>query len=181
MNKALFAVNQATQQGKAATHSRQRGASLIEGILFLGLAAVVAIGAFAVFQGGWSSSQVRTESQYMQATVSAVHNMYANTRDYGSANITQTLVNNRAVPAPMIVGTGLRNSWNGAVTVTGASDVFTLQTANVPRKECTEMAQLALNPIAVRINGAAQTLPVSPTAAAAACSTAANSIAWDIR
>lgn len=162
-------------------HSRQRGATLMEIVLVLVVIGVIAVAVFALFGGAFSSSKVRTEEQYLQATAAAVNDMYGTSRDFGTTNIGAILVTNRAVPAPMIVGTGLRNAWNGAITVTGNNDSFTLQTAAIPRKECTELAQISVNPVAVRINGAAQALPMNPATVAGACNAAANTIAWDLR
>jgi hypothetical protein len=52
----------------------------------------------------------------------------------------------------------------------------------VPQKECIQLAQVSINPTAVSINGAAQTLPLRVAATTAACSSAtANTIAWSLR
>jgi hypothetical protein len=161
--------------------SRQAGVSVMETILFLLVAVVFLVGLFALFQQGFGSAKVKTETDYVQALSAAVLEMYGTSRDFGTAAITPTLVSTRAAPAPMIVGTGLRNGWNGAVTVTGAGDVFTIQSANIPEKECTSLVQVRINPVAVRINGAAQTLPLTAAAVAAACTDAANTLAWDLR
>lgn len=161
--------------------SRQAGVSVMETILFLLIAVIFLVGLFALFQQGFGSAKVKTETDYMQALSAAVQEMYGTSRDFGTAAITPTLVSTRAAPAPMIVGTGLRNGWNGAVTVTGAGDVFTIQSAAIPAEECIAMAQVRVNPVAVRINGKAQTLPLTAAAVAAACNSAANTIAWDIR
>ena len=161
--------------------SRQAGVSLMETILFLLIAVIFLVGVFSLFQQGFGSAKVKTETDYVQALSAAVQEMYGTSRDFGTAAITATLVSTRAAPAPMIVGTGLRNGWNGAVTVTGAGDVFTIQSANIPPKECTAMSQVRVNAVAVRINGAAQALPLSAATVASACSSAANTIAWDIR
>lgn len=161
--------------------SRQAGVSVMESILFLLIAVIFLVGLFALFQQGFGSAKVKTETDYVQALSAAVQEMYGTSRDFGNAAITPTLVSMRAAPAPMIVGGGLRNGWNGAVTVTGAGDVFTIQSASIPQKECVSMAQMRINPVAVRINGAAQGLPLSAAAVAAACNAAANTVAWDIR
>jgi hypothetical protein len=161
--------------------SRQAGVSVMETILFLLIAVIFLVGLFSLFQQGFGSAKIKTETDYMQALSASVQEMYGTSRDFGTAAITPTLVSTRAAPAPMIVGSGLRNGWNGAVTVTGAGDVFTIQSVNIPQKECTVMAQIRINPVAVRINGAAQALPLSAATVAAACSGATNTIAWDVR
>jgi Tfp pilus assembly protein PilE len=162
-------------------HSRQRGASAVESLLYIVLVAVLAVAVYAVFTVVFSSTKVQTEKDYMSSTVAAVRNIYGTSRDFGTANITTILVNSQSVPQPMIVGTGLRNSWNGVVTVTGSNDTFTIQTDSVPRKECMELSQLSIAPVAVRINGTGLTLPLNPTSVSTACSTATNTIAWLLR
>ena len=166
---------------QVVARSRQAGVSVMETILFLLIAVIFLVGLFALFQQGFGSAKVKTETDYIQSMSASVQEMYGTSRDFGTANITATLVSTRAAPAPMIVGTGLRNGWNGAVTVTGAGDVFTIQSANIPQKECVAMAQVRVNPVAVRINGTAAALPLTAAAIAAACTSAANTIAWDVR
>lgn len=163
------------------TRSRQSGLSLMEiGLVFL-VIAIVVIGIVSIYRNANSSAQISTERQNLQAVATATKEMYGTSLDYGTSDITAALVTNRAVPQPMIVGTALRNGWNGNVTVTGNSDTFTIQETNVPRKECATLSQTALEPVAVRINGAAQTIPLVAAAAVSACNGATNTIAWDVR
>lgn len=161
--------------------SRQFGASLIEALLFLLIVAIIAIGIFALFSNSWSSSKVQTETGYLQSIVSATQQLYATNRDYGSDDITATLIATKAAPAPMIVGNTLRNGWAGTVTVGGRNDTFSLTTTQIPAKECIQLAQISINPVGLTINGAVQTLPLTAAAAAAACSGTSNTIMWNIR
>ena len=162
------------------TRSRQAGASLIEALLFLLIVALVAIGVFAIYSNGASTTKVQNENRYIQAVAAAVKQMYASNPNYGTSDITATLVSTSNAPAPMIVGTGLKNSWGGAVTVTGATTGFTISYAGVPMKECIQLSQISINPTAISNNGTAQTLPLTTTAATTACSTASNAIIWTL-
>jgi len=161
--------------------SRQLGASLIEVILYMLIVAILVIGAFALFSNSWSSSKVQTETGYMQSLVSSTQQLYATNRDYGTGDITPTLISTKAAPAPMIVGNTLRNAWAGAVTVTGSSDTFQVSTSLIPAKECIQLAQISINSTSVSINGAAQTLPLTAANVATACQNATNTIVWSIR
>lgn len=114
--------------------NRQRGASAMESLLYLVVVAAIAVGIFALYTIVFGSTKVNTEKQYMSASVAAVKNMYGTNRNYGTGDITATLVSTKAVPSPLIVGNGLRNSWNGAVTVAGNNDTFTLTSAPCPGK-----------------------------------------------
>lgn len=161
--------------------SRQAGASLVEAVLFLVIVVVILIGIFGLFSGAFSSSKVQTETNNMSALAGDVENVYATNHDYGTADITASLVSTRNAPTPMIVGTGLVNSWGGAVTVMGSSATFTISSAGIPQKECIQLAQIAINPTAVSINGTAQTLPLTVPAVTAACSSStSNSIVWSL-
>ena len=166
---------------QVVARSRQAGVSVMETILFLLIAVIFLVGLFALFQQGFGSAKVKTETDYVQSLSATVQEMYGTSRDFGTADITATLVSTRAAPAPMIVGSGLRNGWDGDVTVTGDGDVFTIETENIPGKECIAMAQVRVNPVAVRINGAAATLPLEATDVASECSEDENTIEWDIR
>lgn len=175
-------VISADVEAEAVPESRQAGASLVEAVLFLVIVVVILLGIFALFSGAFSSSKVQTEMSYMQTLAGDVESLYATNHDYGAADITATLASTRNAPSPMIVGATLVNSWGGQVTVGGAGAVFTITSTNVPQKECIQLAQVSINPTAVSINGAAQTLPLTVAATTAACSSAtANTIAWSLR
>jgi hypothetical protein len=166
----------------AVAESHQAGASLVEAVLFLVIVVVILLGIFALFTGVFSSSKVQNEMNYTQTLAGDVESLYATNHDYGTSDITATLVGAKDAPAPMIVGAGLVNSWGGAVVVTGASRVFTISSANVPQKECNQLSQVPINPTAVSINGAAQTLPLTVAAVTGACnSPTANTIVWSVR
>lgn len=166
----------------AVPESRQAGASLVEAVLFLVVTVVILLGIFALFSGAFSSSKVQTEMSYMQALAGDVESLYATNHDYGTADITSALTSTKNAPTPMIVGANLVNSWGGQVVVTGASTVFSISSANVPQRECIQLAQVSINPTAVTINGAAQTLPLAVAPTTAACSSAtANTITWSVR
>jgi type II secretory pathway pseudopilin PulG len=172
------------QQGRSAeaiAKSRQTGASLVEAVLFLVIVVVILLGVFALFSGAFSTSKIQNEMSYMQTLSGDVESLYATNHNYGTADITASLVSTKNAPSPMIVGTGLVNSWGGAVTVTGATNDFIITTASVPQKECIQLSQASINPVAVSINGTAQTLPLTVAAVTAACtSTTSNTIAWTL-
>ena len=171
-----------THTAEEVAESRQAGASLVEAVLFLVIVVVILLGIFALFTGVFSSSKVQNEMNYTQTLAGDVESLYATNHDYGTTDITATLVSTKNAPSPMIVGTGLVNSWGGAVVVTGASSVFTISSANVPQKECGQLAQVAISPTAVTINGASQTLPLTVAAVTAACNSAtSNTIVWSVR
>lgn len=162
--------------------SRQAGITLLEVGMALLVTVFVIIGILALFGGIFSTSKVTNETNYLTSLAGNVENTYGTNHNYGTSDLTAGLVSTKNAPAPMIVGTGLVNSWGGAVTVTGANQFFTLQETNVPQKECIQLAQTgSVSPSAISINGTAQTLPLTSAAAAAGCTSAtANTILWQL-
>jgi len=178
MITSIIKRNRATS---ATANSRQAGASLIEAVLFLVIVVVVILGVFALFTGAFSTSKIQNEMNYVQTLSGNVESLYATNHNYGTADITASLVSTKDAPTPMIVGTGLVDSWGGAVTVAGVTNDFTITYNAVPQKECIQLSQASLNPIAVSINGTAQTLPLTVAAVTTACSSVtANVIVWTL-
>jgi hypothetical protein len=160
--------------------SRQAGLTLGEALFWLLLLAGLLIAVYNQFGLANSSSRAASEKTNLVGLITSVKGMYGTQNDFGTANITSAIVTNQAAPKSMIVGTGLLNNFGGAVTVTGKNATFTIAYAAVPRKECVELAQAGIDPVAVRVNGTAIAMPTSPTAVVTACSAVENSIEWDV-
>ena len=165
---------------RAEMQSRQSGLTLGEALFWLLLLAGLLVAIYNQFGLANSGSRAANEKANLTGLITSVKGMYGTQNDFGTANITTALVTNQAAPKSMIVNNGLKNSFDGAVTVTGKSSTFTIAYANVPRKECVELAQAGVDPVAVRVNGSALTIPTTPTAVVSACSSAANAIEWDV-
>lgn len=171
-----------SQRGRyTVANSRQAGATLVEAVLFLVIVVVILLGGFALFSGAFSTSKIQNEMNYVQTLSGNVESLYATNHNYGASDITASLVSTKNAPTPMIVGTGLVNSWGGAVTVAGVTNNFTITYNAVPQKECIQLSQASLNPVGVSINATAQTLPLTVAAVTAACTSAlSNVIVWTL-
>ncbi|WP_246312273.1 type 4 pilus major pilin [Pseudaquabacterium terrae] len=161
----------------------QRGASLLESIAFLGIAAIVILGAVALLLGGFSSANSNRAETEVNAIRTGVKRLFmGQSASYGTANMNATLINAKVFPTSLSMDTGtnaVNNAWNGAVTVVGATQNFLITYAAVPKSVCIDLVAAGGDWIGVKVNGGASlTMPVTPTAATTACNAAANSIEW---
>lgn len=174
---------------------RQRGISLIEGILYLVLALSVVIGGIVVFQNAQLSNRVTEAARGAVSISSETRALHQNARDFGASgtDLTTALINAGAVPSNFQdnAGTGIRHPWGGAVVVTGEDQQFTIELEDVPSDACVRLATAdarGQGVMGIGIAGiefaaastpgdfggtagtpAASTLPVTPIAAAAGC------------
>jgi len=165
----------------ATVKNSQRGASLLESIAFLGIAAIVILGAIALLLSSFSSANSNRAEQEINSIRAGVKRLFmGQSASYGTGSLNATLSNAKVFPTTLAVDAAgnVFNAWNGAVSVSGASANFTISYASVPKDVCISMLSANGDWLGVTVNGTAATLPVSPTAAEAACSSSANAIVW---
>ncbi|MFB9288472.1 type 4 pilus major pilin [Pseudoduganella plicata] len=117
---------------------RQRGASLLEAIAYLGIAAVVVLGAVSLLNGAFGSAKSNQLSEEVVALRTAVRKLYMG-QSYPVASLIPSLILANAVPATLARGTAagtLSNSWGGAVTVAGTATGFTITYNAIPQDVC---------------------------------------------
>lgn len=171
--------------------SRQRGASLLEGIAYLGIAAIVILGAISLLLsafGGAESNRLIEEITSIRTAVRKLHMSQPGGYGVANADITVNVATANAFPGTLQVvrnagvPTGVvNNSWNGtvAVTVGATSNLFVTTYTNVPQDVCTNAVSGSNGWNAVSINATALAVPVTPGAAAANCTAGnTNTIAW---
>ncbi len=155
----------------------QRGASLLEGIAYLGVAAIVVLGAVSLLTNAFSSAQTNRAAEEIISIRTAVKKLYmGQAASYGTGDFTASLITARVFPSTLAVnGTGasatITNSWNGEVTVTGNTSTFTLTYDNVPRDACINLVSGASG--WTRINQGTNEItafPATPANAADVCS-----------
>ena len=117
--------------------SRQRGASLLEAIAYLGIAAVVVLGAVSLLNGAFGSAKANQTSEEVVALRTAVRKLYIG-QAYPEASLLPSLALANAVPSTLARGkdSALSNSWGGAVTVVGTAAGFTVTYNGVPQDVC---------------------------------------------
>jgi len=164
---------------------RQRGASLLEGIAYLGIAAMVVMGAIALLRTAFGSANANTTLEQLSSIQTGARKLYMTTQgNYGAVALDGPVIAAGAVPQGMSVNTAnstITNAWGGAVTLMGGNTNFTISYANVPQDVCVDtLTGTTTSFTQVAVNGApAVQTPVSPVDAQAACSNAAgNTIVW---
>jgi prepilin-type N-terminal cleavage/methylation domain-containing protein len=160
---------------------KQAGLTLIELIASLAIMALVIGGALALYMSASTSQSTTQTIAEINAIRSSVKGLYYGQGGYGTANLNQVLVSGNKVPTTMIVTAGtppvLTNSFNGAVTVTGATTTFTLGVTAIPTAICISLLSSANGWSSVKTAAVDHTtFPVSPSTAADDCS-ATNPIA----
>lgn len=168
-------------QNLVRLHS-ERGASLLEGIAYLGIAAIVILGAVSLLTSAFGSAQANQTAQEIVSIRTAVKRLYmGQASSYGTVDITDKLIAAKAFPttlSPITSGSTvtINNAWNGSVTVKGSDGgaTFTITYKGVPQDVCISIVSGAtgwtkisqgsgsLNPITA--------FPATPSAASTTCS-----------
>ncbi|MGG1948374.1 type 4 pilus major pilin [Trinickia sp. NRRL B-1857] len=167
------------------TRRLQKGASLLEGIAYLGIAAIVVIGAIALLNTAFSSSNANDVNSQLSAIQTATRKLFMTTQgSYGTTDITQTLITAKAFPQTLSVGAStVRAPWNGGVKVSGAASgqQFTITYTSLPADLCVN-AMTATSNGWVSVTGpadkAAHTPPISPADAQTSCGSSAGDVVW---
>jgi len=161
--------------------SSQRGASLLESIAFLGIAAVVILGAVALLLSSFSGANTNRSQQEVTSIRTGVKKLFmGQAASYGTGSLNATLVSAKVFPTTLAVdaSNNVSNAWNGTVSVDGATANFTISYAGVPKDVCINLASANGDWLAVSVNGANVPLPITPGAAESACNAAGNTLVW---
>ncbi|WP_372342591.1 type 4 pilus major pilin [Paraburkholderia megapolitana] len=161
----------------------QRGASLLEAIAYLGIAAIVVIGAVALLNGAFSSAGSNAVAEQVNAIQTGVKKLYM-TQGNGYTNVSNLILSQAGVfPGDLAAsGATVTDNWGGAVTIAAAGTAgsqFTIEFKNVPQSVCISAVTAGGSWSAISVGGTAATsLPVTLTNAEAICVTGGNDIVW---
>lgn len=162
--------------------SRQRGASLLEGIAYLGIAALVILGAVSLLASAFGNAQANRATEETISLRTAVRKLFSGQTYPAGGAIVSTMITARAVPSTLNVNAGantITNSWGGAVTIVGAGASFDLTYSNVPQDVCVNMLSGASGWNAVAGNGTRiDATPITAANASAICSQANNNVTF---
>jgi PilS N terminal len=163
----------------------QQGTSLLEGIAYLGIAATIIVGAAALLTNAFSAVRSNRSKEELSAISTGVKRLYMGQTTFPADAMNAQLVSAGVFPSTLTVAGAdvVTNSWGGAVLVNGGvNGNFLVSYAAVPRNVCVELASGAGQWDSVSVDGgAALASPVSPAAAAGACTADANTLEWSIR
>ena len=153
---------------------RQHGASLLEVIAYLGIAAMVVLGAVSLLTGAFGSARANQAAEEMVGIRTAVRKLYLG-QSYPTGSLDSTLLTVNAFPGTLARDTTantVSNSWGGSVAVTGAGGTFTIAYSAVPRDVCVNMLSGASGWTQVKQGSGtpATVFPVTAAAAADVCS-----------
>lgn len=125
----------------------ERGATLIEAVLFTVIALGLVIGGIVFFEQASMSARTNEAVRMMASLQSQVRALFQSQPNFGTANIGDLLISANAVPSAMQndadndgTNDSLVNAFGGDVTVTGATDQFEIELTDVPVNVCTRMA-----------------------------------------
>lgn len=125
----------------------ERGATLIEAVLFTVIALGLVIGGIVFFEQASMSARTNEAVRMMASLQSQVRALFQSQPNFGTANIGDLLISANAVPSAMQndadndgANDSLVNAFGGDVTVTGATDQFEIELTDVPVNVCTRMA-----------------------------------------
>lgn len=163
-------------------HHKQRGASLLESIAYLGVAAIVIVGAIALLGSAFSSANTNKLTQELNAIQTGTRKLYmGQMNDYGNKDMNANLIAAKVFPGTLTPGTGsaVSNTWGGSVTVTGTGQTFTVVYTQVPKEVCINTLTAGGNWISAKLSdkGGDLPYPVTPDVATANCTDNA-SITW---
>ena len=91
--------------GCASHVGRQRGAPLLEGIAYLGIAAIVVMGAVSLLTGAFSSAKSNQANEEVVGLRTAVRKLYMG-QTYPTANVVANLIAAKAAPGTL-AGVGM--------------------------------------------------------------------------
>ena len=168
------------------TLASQRGASLLEGIAYLGIAAIVVLGAVSLLTGAFSSAQSnRVAEEVVSIRTGAKKLFMGQSSGYGATgtDLMPILVSAKVLPTTITVQAGTTtatNSWGGAVTVTAnGGNKFDIKYVGVPPDACINILSGASGWSAITTTaGSIPTFPATPVDAQTACGTATGDITW---
>ncbi len=168
----------------ATKASKQRGATIIEMVVFIALGLIILGVAAAIIAKGMDSSDIGVDTEN-------VNQLLINAKDvrdvsgYGAAgtNMVPTMVAANGIPSNMTITGGIPyNQWNSAITIVSTGLGFTLSAGSIPMDACIKEATKLSRPgtLSTAIDGGAAIVgQVSNAVATAQCTTAsANTLAF---
>ena len=145
--------------------NKQRGFSLVEILLVLGIIALLAIAAFIIFPQVQAANRANTEQANITTMAAGIKNLYGATRNYGGTTpISPTiLIQAKIAPSSMYGNatgaTALTSSWSQPVLVAPVGTTqFSITYNAVPTEVCTRLVPgLLANFQTVTVGGATVT------------------------
>jgi prepilin-type N-terminal cleavage/methylation domain len=168
--------------------SRSKINKIHSGVTLLEVIAVIMIlgGILYAYLGrqGTANDQasVNTEQGHIAMLSNGISGNLWQSSGYPTGDLYSFLKDQKLIPSDMTdSGTGMKNSYGGAVVATGATTYYTISSANLPKQACIKLAmQLSKSGsfATTTINGTALTGEVSPAQGSSGCSSDSNTVVW---
>ncbi|MDQ7980284.1 type 4 pilus major pilin [Paraburkholderia sp. SARCC-3016] len=168
---------------RVRSRNAQRGASLLEAIAYLGIAAIVVIGAVALLNGAFNSAGTNELSEQVNAIQAGVKKLYMGQAG-GYTNVNNSVLSAAGVfpsTVPVASGGAATDVWGGNVTVGAGTSpgTFTIEYDNVPPAVCINAVTAGGSWSSITVGTATETLlPIDPSTAQKDCGTSNVSITW---
>jgi len=161
-----------------------RGLTLMEALLFLGLAAIVIVGAFTLYNNASSTTKMNQAKVQIQTYIGGIKSLYASQNSFASVT-TALVVNSGIAPSEAVDGVTLINPWGFPTTITGAAREFRVTFEDVPRDACTALLSAGLidqgTVFRMGVGTTLQAVEFDPAAAITACATNINDVVFVAR
>jgi len=181
----------------------KHGLTLIEALLFLGIAAIVIVGAVVLYNNASNSQRTNDALAQIQSYSTGIKGLYSSVSNYGNSSLTPTIINGGIAPSNAVNGNALVNPWGHATELLGAGSTFQIIFQDVPQDSCTRLLSSGLlseggvinvwttpggslpasavsNP-PVGVRGFSATNPPTPAQAAIACQDPNNNVYLAVR
>lgn len=148
---------------------RESGMTLIEILAALAIAAVVVVGALALYQSGSASNDATTMLQDVTAIRASTQELYDGQGGYGTGSLNSVLYTAGKIPSDMTYSGGtITTRLGGTLSVTGNTSNFSVSITNVPSDICSQLlAESSDGWQSVAVNGGTPltAFPISPATA----------------
>lgn len=173
-------MNKATINTAVNYRVHQKGASLLEGIAYLGIAAIVILGAVSLLASAFGNAQSNRAMEEIVSLRTAARKLYSG-QSY-PATMAAPMIAAKAVPGTLTVDSTantITNGFGGSVALAGAGASFTITYPSVPQDVCINMLSGASGWSSVAQGSTSiSTSPLSPSNATSICSQASNSVVF---
>lgn len=155
-------------QGKMKAR-RQLGASLMDAMLWIAIAAVVVGGSLSLLGSSNSGNSSLELTKDIIAIRQATKKLFLQSGGYSTGSLNSSLITANQIPSTLSTSSPTINtSLGGTLTVTGNTSNFKIELTNVPSDVCTSLLTSMSNgwkSVQVGSSSAITTFPVLPTTA----------------
>ena len=151
----------ATTYALRLSSHRERGATLIEAVLFTVIALGLITGGVVFFEQASMSAKTNATIRQLASLQSQVRSLHQSQPDFGTADMTTLLITTNAVPSSLQRDTdsdgdpdSIVSNLGGTITVTGATAQFSVAITDVPVDICSRIVpfnELGNGPVGIGI------------------------------